>query len=306
MTAKGGKKMRGPTATNQFEQRFFNDFEYLTRDREESLISDLKSPDSRVVDKAVELLTTSHMRLVLKMVNQKSRKIKGSSFDREDLIQEAVIGLCSAARNFDASHGVRFGTYAAYWIKQAIDNYIHVNNYSLRFPITQVNKRVVSFYHQTRNKIENEHPEGLNEDEMYRLVGEVLQVQPDTLKGLTRVMDIAPYDLDAQNLFSDEGSKFERFLIDESPLQDEVLNYQLEMERKFRFVEEVVKELSPRENFIYRKRILCHDEDRSTLEALGKKYGVSKERIRQIETRIIEKLHFGVPKAIRKAKRKCH
>lgn len=278
-------------------KRLIDKAEYLTLDQEKELVDAINGSDPRKAQRARDRLVMAHMKLARSFVYKRANKIKSSAFDAEDLLQEAAIALVWAASKFDAGHGVRFSTYASHWIRSYVDVYIHMNNYAVRFASTGPNRRTSNMFGYLMYQTHEAMPNSSYEERLAYVAGK-LGVNLNVLKAIAPFLEqktvslSSPVSADPNR----ETYTIQDTIADEAPRADELIEYQIEFEEHMERVHRIVREMTEREQLIFRERLLCDREDRTSLERLGEQLGVSKERVRQLETRIFERLQEGVLK----------
>jgi RNA polymerase sigma-32 factor len=236
-------------------------------------------------DAALHRLTAAHMRLVIAL----AAKFRHYGLPMSDLIQEGHVGLLEAAARFEPERDVRFSTYATWWIRASIQDFILRNWSIVRGGTSSAQKAL--FFNLRRIRARLSQAAAGNPD--IDVQGEIA-----TAGGVSRadveVMEArlsgSDYSLNAPVMESDGDRSSERmdFLIDAAPLPDEAVGETIDTERRVGWVRSALAVLSERELHIIRERRLA--EEGATLESLGEKLGISKERVRQIENRALEKL----------------
>lgn len=233
---------------------------------------------------ALHQLTAAHMRLVISV----AAKFRRYGLAMNDLVQEGHIGLLEAAARFDPHRGVRFSTYATWWIRASIQDFILRNWSIVRGGTSSSQKSLFFNLRRLRAKIAKS-GEPANSHEMYKELSKAIGVS---------IADVATMDSrlsgpDASLNMSvaedgENGSQRQDFLVDEGPLPDETAENSIDGERRSRWLATALNVLNERETRIIRSRRLA--EKGATLETLGEELGISKERVRQIENRALEKL----------------
>ncbi|WP_409558618.1 RNA polymerase factor sigma-32 [Brucella pseudogrignonensis] len=258
---------------------------YLERDEERSLAIAWKENKDQ---NALHRMTASHMRLVISMAGR-FRKFK---LPMSDLIQEGYVGLLEAAARFDPEREVRFSTYASWWIRASMQDYILRNWSIVRGGTSSAQKSLFFNLRRLRSKLAQE-DETLTKAEIYRQISTQLGVSANDVEVMDSRLSGADSSLSA-SLNNDESGTSSRmdFLVDDHPLQDEVVEGAIDSERRVGWLHTALHALNERELHIIRERRL--DDDGVTLEALGEKLGISKERVRQIESRAMEKLKIAL------------
>ncbi len=254
---------------------------YLEREEERRLAirwKDLKDQD------ALHRITTAHMRLVISMAG----RFRRFRLPMNDLIQEGYVGLLEAAARFDPEREVRFSTYAAWWIRASMQDYILRNWSIVRGGTSSAQKALFFNLRHLRSKLAQS-GEDMSKAEIYREISNQLGVTPGDVEFMDSRLSGPDSSLSAAVGDEEAGaSRRMDFLVDDRPLQDEVAESSIDMERRNRWLHAALGALNERELRIIRERRL--EEEGVTLEALGEELGISKERVRQIETRALEKL----------------
>ncbi len=251
-------------------------YRLLTRDEEIELSQRVREHND---EEAVNRLITSNLRLVVKIAMDYRRYWAKNLLD---LIQEGNLGLLHAARKFDPSRGVKFSYYASFWIKAYMLKFIMDNSKLVKIGTTQRQRKL--FFNLAREKARLM-AEGFAPEP--KLVAERLDVREDEVIEMTQRLEGGDLSLDAP-LGEDSGETYGAFLKDTTVAIDEQLSRE---ERRVIFAQnlrEFRKGLSKREADIFDKRIMS--EDPTILKELGDKHHISKERVRQIQQRIIENI----------------
>lgn len=257
---------------------------YLEREEEHLLALRWKEQDD--LD-ALHDITRAHMRLVIAMAG----KFRHFGLSLADLIQEGHVGLLEAAARFDPSRDVRFSTYASWWIRASMQDYI-LRNWSIVRSGTSSGQKAL-FFNLRRlrarlQKLGDDQPS----EEIYRKVAKTLRVP---LADVTRMdMRLAGGDTSLNANINNDGAASERidFLVSDAPPPDQIVTETIDGERRAQWLKQALGTLNGRELKIVRERRLS--EEGATLEALGASLGISKERVRQIETRALEKLRAAL------------
>ncbi len=227
---------------------------------------------------AAHKLITSNLRFVVKV----ALEYKGYGVKLLDIIQEGNIGLMVALKKFDPHKGYRFISYAIWWIRAYIQNFI-IKSWSLvKMGTTQVQKKL--FYKM--GKIKGLAHEERQEEKIEELAQE-LNVRGSDIAEMQKRFAGRDLSLDAK-LDRDQGISFLDLLPDLSPGQEDLLGEREEDEALRDEVGEALEDLSERERFIVRHRIMA--DDPMTLQELGDQFDISRERIRQIESEALRKL----------------
>jgi RNA polymerase sigma-32 factor len=234
-------------------------------------------------EKALHELVQSYTRLVVSA----AAKYKNYGLPMGDLIQEGNIGLMQAANRFEADRDVRFSTYANWWIRSAMQDYILRNWSIVRTGTTSSQKSLFFNLRRLRAKIERKQgTQGLG-DEGRATVAKELQVSLKDVEEMEGRMSGGDSSLNA--VISEDGDEeWQNFLADDRPNPEDIVMDMRDAKTRSRWLEEALNTLTTREQKIIRERHLRGDG--VTLEDLGNELGVSKERVRQLEARAMEKL----------------
>ncbi len=238
-------------------------------------------------EKALHELVRSYTRLVVSA----AAKFRNYGLPMGDLIQEGNIGLMQAANRFEPERELRFSTYANWWIRSAMQDYILRNWSIVRTGTTAAQKSLFFNLRRLRAKIERDNgTEGLNDAGRMKIATE-LQVNLKDVEEMEGRLSGADNSLNAT--VSDDGEEeWQNFLKDDRPNPEEIVTQMKDAKTRSKWLEDALSTLSDREQKIIRDRHLQYET--VTLEDLGKELGVSKERVRQLEARAMEKLKAGL------------
>lgn len=243
----------------------------LTLEEEQELSRKAKTGDKTAVNKLVE----SNLLLVVSI----AKKYYGCGLPLLDLIQEGNIGLITAANKYDGEKGFRFSTYATYWIRQAISRALGEQSRTIRIPANMID---------LLNKIKKatvELTQSLNRQPTDEELAEKLGVEIDKVQA---ALDIAQVSSSLDTPIDDEGETSMGDLIADTKASN--VGDDLIKEANSQIVESVLSTLSNREAEIIRMRFGIGRDRPMTLEEVGTHYGLSRERIRQVETKALRKL----------------
>jgi RNA polymerase sigma-32 factor len=255
---------------------------FLDRDEEHALA--LRWSDRRD-EQALHCLTRAHMRLVIAM----SMRFRHYGLPISDLIQEGHVGLMQAAIRFDPQRDVRFSTYATWWIRAAIQDFILRNWSIVRGGTSSAQKALFFNLRRLRARLSGDSAGGSSA--VFDQIAKALGVHRADVELMDARFSSPDVSLNAAVSEADSTSApVQRLdlLPDESPLPDEIVEGSIDAGRRIVWLEDALNGLNPRELAILRHRRLS--EEAATLESLGERFGISKERVRQIECRALEKL----------------
>ncbi len=235
---------------------------------------------------AVGQLVGSHLRLVVKI----ARGFNGYGLPLNDLVAEGNVGLMQAAEKYDPDRGFRFATYAMWWIRAAIQEYI-LHSWSLvKMGTTAAQKKLFFNLRRLKGRLE-ELEQGDLPPEAVATIARELDVPESEVIEMNRRLGGADNSLNAM-LGRDADSEWLELLPDESPSQETLIADADELRQRRALLGAALDKLNPRERAIIIERRL--KDDPATLEELSHRYDVSRERIRQIEVRAFEKLQKAV------------
>jgi RNA polymerase sigma-32 factor len=231
---------------------------------------------------AAHKLVTSHLRLVAKI----AMGYRGYGLPISELISEGNVGMMQAVKRFDPERGFRLATYAMWWIRAAIQEYI-LHSWSLvKMGTTAAQKKL--FFNLRRLKGQMQAIEdGDLQPEQVAKIAKVLAVPEQDVVSMNRRLAAPDNSLNAP-VRSDSEGEWQDWLVDDSESQETVLADQQEMSGRKALLTGALKTLNERERHILIERRL--QDNPTTLEDLSQQYGISRERVRQIEVRAFEKL----------------
>ena len=255
---------------------------FLERDEERALAESWRY---RGDEAALHELAAAHMRLVIAL----AARFRHYGLPLADLIQEGHVGLLEAAARFEPEREVRFSTYATWWIRASIQDYILRNWSIVRGGTSSAQKALFFNLRRLRAKLSRD-GNGEGNTSMFKTIALAIGVSPADVELMDTRLSAPDVSLNAPVTDGESSGQTERveFLVDDKPLPDEAVGNQIDGDRRILWLHEALKILSERELKIVRERRLA--EDAATLEALGGRLGISKERVRQIENRAMEKL----------------
>ncbi|MVA96409.1 RNA polymerase factor sigma-32 [Nitratireductor sp. CAU 1489] len=259
---------------------------YLQREHEHALTVRWKE---RQDQEALHEVVVAHMRLVISM----AAKFRRYGLPMSELIQEGHVGLLEAAARFDPGRGVRFSTYAAWWIRASMQDFI-LRNWSIVRGGTSSSQKALFFgLRRLRAKLARLVP-GAPDRVLFDRIASTIGVSSADVALMDARLSAPDQSLNTPVGDRDDGPSGERqdLLVSDAPLQDQTVGGTIDGERRSRWLREAMEFLDPREREIIERRRLR--ESGATLESLGDRLGVSKERVRQIENRALAKLKIAL------------
>jgi len=231
---------------------------------------------------AAHKLVTSHLRLVVKM----AMGFKGYGLPLVELISEGNIGLMQAVKKFNPEAGFRLSTYAMWWIKAAIQEYV-LRSWSLvKMGTTAVQKKLFFNLRKLKHRLDAYHEGDLRPDEIKSIATE-LDVPEHDVVDMDRRMKGGDYSLN-KVVSAESEDEWGDFLADSAESHEITIAENQDMAQKKLLLTKAMENLTARERDIFRERRLS--EEPATLDDLSKIYNISKERVRQIENRAMEKI----------------
>ena len=230
---------------------------------------------------ALHRLITAYMRLAISMAS----KFKRYGAPMNDLIQEAGLGLMKAAEKFDPDRGVRFSTYAVWWIKASIQDYVMRNWSMVRTGSTSSQKSLFFNMRRVQARLERESETAgvkLDKHQLLQMISTEVGVPLRDVEMMEGRLSGSDYSLNATQSSENEGREWIDALEDNGAQAAEIVEHSHDTAQLRTWLFDAMGELSKRERFIVRERKL-RDNPR-TLESLGKELSLSKERVRQLES----------------------
>ncbi|GAB30544.1 RNA polymerase factor sigma-32 [Acetobacter pasteurianus] len=240
--------------------------------------------------KAAHQLVTSHLRLVAKI----AMGYRGYGLPINELISEGNIGMMQAVKRFDPEKGFRLATYAMWWIRAAIQEYI-LHSWSLvKMGTTAAQKKL--FFNLRRLKGQMQAiDDGDLKPEQVNKIATTLGVSEQDVVDMNRRMAAPDHSLNAP-MRADQDSEWQDRLVDDHTNQEDVYAENEELSGRKALLSSAMGNLNERERRIFTERRL--KDDPSTLEELAHEYGISRERVRQIEVRAFEKVQAAMKKEV--------
>jgi RNA polymerase sigma-32 factor len=258
-------------------------FPMLSPEREHTLAQAWRNDGDEA---ALRELVGSHLRLVVKI----ARGFAGYGLPVSDLVAEGNVGLMQAAQKFDPDRGFRFATYAMWWIRAAIQEYILHSTSIVKMGTTAAQKKLFFNLRQLKGRLEQFDAGDLPPESVATIAAELGVPEKDVVE-MNRRMSAGDGSLNVTLTEDGEAEWLDR-LVDEGPSQETVLAEADEMAQRRKLLGEAMARLNAREREILVERRL-RDEP-LTLEDLSRRFHVSRERIRQLEVRAVEKLRKGM------------
>jgi RNA polymerase sigma-32 factor len=262
----------------------------LSRDHEQALARQWREESDEA---ALHALTAAHARLVIAVAS----RYRNYGLPLGDLVQEGNVGLMQAAARFEHARDVRFSTYAAWWIRSAVQDFVLRNWSIVRTGTTSSQKTLFFNFRRLRARIEAAGVAPFD-DEGRRRISTELSVPISEVVSMEQRLAAADQSLNAP--IGDDGTdEWQDSLADQRPSPESVVIGARDAATRSRWLAEAIGALSPRERTIIHRRRLS--DAGATLEELGRQLGVSKERVRQLEHRALGKLrdsmlrHVAVP-----------
>ena len=232
--------------------------------------------------KSAQKLVTSHLRLVAKI----AMGYRGYGLPVSELVSEGNIGLMQAVKKFDPERGFRLATYAMWWIKASIQDYV-LRSWSLvKMGTTTAQKKLFFNLKKLKNKLSASSVGDLNPEHVNE-ISKRLNVNKEEVISMNRRLHGKEKSLN-DPIKDEDGAEWQDWLVDNNLDQELKLSQDQELNERKKLMNDCMGILNPREQEILIARRLS--EDRVTLENLSEKYKISRERIRQIETKAFEKL----------------
>ncbi|MBU3261452.1 RNA polymerase factor sigma-32 [Roseovarius sp. PS-C2] len=238
-------------------------------------------------EQALHRLTTAYMRLAISMAS----KYRRYGAPMNDLIQEAGLGLMKAADKFDPDRGVRFSTYAVWWIKASIQDYVMRNWSMVRTGSTSSQKSLFFNMRRVQARIERDAMttgQDLDGHQLRELIAHEVGVPLRDVEMMQGRLSGSDFSLNATQSVEDEGREWIDTIEDDGPRGDELVEQDHDLSALRGWLDDAMGDLSDRERFIVHERKLR--EGPRTLESLGQELNLSKERVRQLEAAAFQKM----------------
>ncbi|MEM9912850.1 MAG: RNA polymerase factor sigma-32 [Pseudomonadota bacterium] len=244
-------------------------------------------------EKALHRLITAYMRLAISM----AAKYRRYGAPMNDLIQEAGLGLMKAADKFDPDRGVRFSTYAVWWIKASIQDYVMRNWSMVRTGSTSSQKSLFFNMRRVQARLERDamsRGETLDGHQLREMIATEVGVPLRDVELMEGRLSGTDFSLNATQAADDEGREWIDTIEDDGPRGDEIVEEDHDRDALRVWLSQALSKLNDRERFIVAERKLRGDA--RTLESLGEELSLSKERVRQIEAAAFQKMRKHLEK----------
>ena len=240
---------------------------------------------------ALHRLITAYMRLAISMAS----KFRRYGAPMNDLVQEASLGLMKAADKFDPDRGVRFSTYAMWWVRASVQEHVMRNWSMVRTGSTSSQKSLFFNLRRVQARLEREaasRGEALDKHQLQQTIATEIGVLLADVEMMSGRLASGDYSLDAKQGGEEEGRSWVEALADDEPIAEVTVAARSDTATLRGWLLDAMSALSARERLIVRERKLA-DQPR-TLDSLGKELGLSKERIRQLEAAAFGKMRAAL------------
>ena len=237
-------------------------------------------------EQALHEMIESHIRLVVRIAS----KFKGYGLPVGDLIQEGNTGLLEAANRFDPERNVRFSTYATWWIMASMQEYIVRNSSIVRIGTTPAQKSLFFNLRKLRARLTDNLGNRMTQEER-QLIASELGVPLAAVERMESHFSRPDRSLNA-TVGESDSDEFVDLLVDDSPDPEKIVVDIVDGETRAQWIADAMEHLTPREQEVIKSRFLS--EEKTTLAEIGKIFGVTKERIRQIEGKALTKLRIAL------------
>ncbi len=260
------------------------DAPFLERDHEAEMARRWREDEN---EEALHEIITAHIRLVVRI----AAGFRGYGLPFSDLIQEGNIGLLQAANRFDIERNVRFSTYATWWILAAIQEHVVRHSSIVRIGTTPSQKRLFFNLRKLRAKLAGDSTGGRMSDADRATISERLKVPIAAVERMEAHLSGPDRSLNA-TIGNDDSDEMMDFLLDPGPSPEDIVMDTHDGDIRAKWIRDAMESLSPRERQVIKRRFL--EEDRMTLAEIGVSFGVTKERVRQIEGKALSKLRAAL------------
>jgi RNA polymerase sigma-32 factor len=279
-----------PVVENGLSRYFREIWKFPILERDEEYILAKSWQDNGDV-KAAHRLVTSHLRLVAKM----AMKYRGYGLPISDLVSEGNIGLMKAVKKFEPEKGFRLSTYAMWWIRAAITEHILKSWSLVKMGTVAAQKKLFFSLRRIKGQLDIVDNGELNPEQALQLA-EALNVPKDELIEMNRRMASRDASLNAKVSQADDAMEFQDTLVAGGLSPEQLAINGQEMTYRRSLLQQALTELPERDRRIFVQRRLT--ESPPTLEDLGKEFGISRERVRQLEARAFTKVQKAIKGAV--------
>ena len=256
----------------------------LTKDEEYKLISNWqKNKNNKSLDKLIK----AYKKLVVSF----AKKYFSYGLPQEDLIQEGMMGLMYGIEKFDISRGFRLSTYANWWIKAMMQDYI-LKNWSIVKSGSTASQKILFFSFNKVKKLINFDSLNTMEIEQVEKISKTLKMKTLDIENLQTRLKMGDQSLNKTITEDNASVELISLLKDDSPTQDDIFQNLNDTQLKQKWIFQSINALNEREQFIINSRQL--NEKPKTLDEIGKQLKISKERVRQIESSSLKKLRKNI------------
>ena len=256
----------------------------LEKNEEYKLISNWQNKRDK---KSLKRLLGAYKKLTISI----AKKFFSYGLQTDDLIQEGMIGLIHAIEKFDISKGFRLSTYARWWIKALMQDYVLKNWSVVKSGSTSAQKTLFFSFNKIKKQVNFSAPNFMDNEDLKK-ISNLLNIKTLDIQNLETRLAMGDQSLNQKIDENDESNNLISLLKDESPTQDMILQETSDGKLKKNWLSEAIKLLNDREKFIISSRKL--NEKSKTLEKIGKELKISKERVRQIEVNSLKKLKKNI------------
>jgi len=257
-------------------------WKYPILEREQEFMLACRLRDTGDVDAAHQLVT-SHLRLVAKI----AMGYRGYGLPVADLVSEGSIGLMKAVKKFDPDRGFRLSTYAIWWIKASITEYVLKSWSMVKMGTVSSQKKLFFSLRRMKNQLQIIDNGELNGEQTLQLA-ESLNATEQEVQHMNRRLHARDFSLNTPLSHVEEGTEFQDTLVDDRPTPEALVGETEEFSYRSEMLARAMDDLPEREKNILIERRL--KDDPITLEQLCDQYGISRERVRQLEVRAFEKV----------------
>lgn len=262
------------------DQYFRNAWSYPILEKNEEVLLSIRWRDAKD-QSAANRLITSHLRLVAKI----AMKYRGYGLPVADLISEGNIGLIKAVQKFDPDRGFRLSTYAMWWIKASVIDYVLKSWSLVKLGSVSSQKKLFFSLRRTKARLKIIEDKELSPEQV-QSISEITNTSPEEVMQMNRRLSWRDTSLNTPLSSDGKSGEIIDFLVDQKQSAEVALGEREETELKEKMLTKALNELPERERHILKTRRLS--ENKPTLEQLGSHHGISRERVRQLENKAFE------------------